>query len=133
MAGITFRDKKHNRSLDAGFSLWNGKQLGDVSKYQIGDVVGVCFADQHEKQKAIRENCPVGLDFFGNDGFVQVRCVVVVRHHGIVWRDVGKFEEITGCGIVLEGETGYWEDVLKWIVINERPDWIPENWDSSSS
>jgi hypothetical protein len=127
MAGITFRDRKYKRQLDASFSLWDGNNLGDVSSYHVGDIVGVCFADLHEKQDAIKEHCPMGFDFFANDGFIQVLCVVVKRHHSIVWKSVGRFDSLTTCNVVLEAESGYWEDVLKWIVTNEKPKWIPDD------
>lgn len=133
MAGITFRDRKYKRQLDAGFSLWDGEKLGDVSNYQVGDVVGVCFADQQKKQDAIREHCPMGFDFWGNGGFIQVLCVVVKRTHSVAWKSVGRFDALITCNVVLEAESGYWEDVLKWIVLNERPEWIPEDSDSASS
>ena len=126
MAGITFRDRKHQRSIDADFTLYERDQVGDVSTYQIGDVVGVCFADQHAKQKAIIKHCPVGFGFnYGDEGFIQVLCVVVQRHHSILWKSIGRFEEIPGCGIVLEAKSGYWEDVLRWIIVDEKPEWVP--------
>lgn len=125
MSGITFRDRKYGQSLDAGFYLKNG----DLSQYQVGDVVGVCFGDQQEKQRSISKHCPVAFgDFYGgSEGFVQVLCVVVQRTHSIVWKAIGRFDEITPCSVVLECKSGYWEDVLRWIVLGEQPDWIPDD------
>jgi hypothetical protein len=54
---------------------------------------------------------------------LQVKCVVVERHHAIVWKSVGQFEALTSCSVVLEAKDGYWEDVLKWVVLGHKPDW----------
>lgn len=133
MAGISFRGRKNHEHINAGFHLWAGKELADISGYLVGDTVCIGFVGQLAKRKAIAKHAPLDSGFYCGDGdFLQVRCVVVKRHHSMIWRDVGKFEELTTGDIIMEGETGFWEDVLRWIVVNEQPEWIPDDWDSSS-
>jgi len=127
MPEIIFQDRKYGSSLDASFGLWDGERLADVSSYQVGDTVSVCFPDEREKQAAINENQPASGDYYfgSGDGFIRVKCVVVRRSHSVVWKDTGKLQELMGMSIVLEAADGYWEDVLKWIMLGERPAWVP--------
>lgn len=127
MSGITFQDRKDKKPLDASFTLFNGEGIGDTSKYSIGDTVGVCFDNQKDKQDAIRQHGPREVKSVGDSGFIMVRCIVVKRHHSIVWQSIGRFRELISCSVVLEAESGFWEDVLKWIVIGTSPDWIPND------
>ena len=127
MGNISFRGRKNGKCFDAGFFLHATKHThADLSSWQVGDHVGVCFEDQAELIRQVGEHCPSGFAFHPAQGsFLQVRCVVVERHRGIIWKAVGRFDELLPCRIVLEAEDGYWEDVLRWVVLGQRPEWVP--------
>ena len=128
MAGITFRDIKNKRSLDASFTLYSKSRgvisMQSVDSWQKGDGVSVCFPDQKQMIKDIRENCPMEFEFYGSGDLLQVQCVVVERRHSVVWGSVGQFETLVSCSVVLEARDGHWEDVLKWVVLGQKPDWV---------
>jgi hypothetical protein len=127
MAGITFRDIKNKRSLDASFTLYSQRggvmSIQSVDAWQKGDGVSVCFPDQKQMIENIRQDCPMGFDFYGSGDLLQVQCVVVERRHSVVWKSVGQFETLVSCSVVLEAKDGYWEDVLKWVVLGQKPEW----------
>ena len=127
MAGITFRDIKHKQSFDASFTLYSDRggvmSLESVNEWQKGDGVSVCFPGQKQTIAEIQQDCPIGFDFYGSGDLLQVQCVVVERHHSVVWKSVGQFETLISCNVVLEAKNGYWEDVLKWVILGQKPDW----------
>ncbi len=127
---ISFRDRKNGRSLDASFFLSDGPKHGDVSKWHVGDGVSVLFEIDRSMVDAINENVTsesgvrANCDFGRDKGMVHVRCVVVQRHHACVWKEVGNLQDL-GTSVVLEAISGQWEDVLRWVVLDERPVWVP--------
>ncbi len=127
MAGIVFRDRKYGRHIDAGFYLLSDGQQADSSEYQVGDSMLVAFADQVEKANLIKEHVPSDMVFHVGNGFIQVPCTVVKRSHTIIWKSHGAFETLSLCSLTLECDTGLWEDVLKFLVLDIRPEWIPED------
>ncbi len=125
MAGIYFRERETKQHLDASFHLYESYvALGDVSTWYVGDIVGVCFDEQAEVIQQIAKHCPSGFNCPASGSFLQVPCSVVSRHHSIVWKKIGHFLELTTCDVTLEAENAWWEDVLKWVVLNRIPEWI---------
>lgn len=94
-----------------------------VDAWHKGDNVSVCFPDQLQLIEDIRKDCPVGVDFYGSGDLLQVKCVVVERYHSVVWRSVGQFETLVSASVVLEAKDGFWEDILKWVVLGQKPEW----------
>jgi hypothetical protein len=131
MAGISFRDRQYRRHMDASFYLGSrgssGPIVGNVSHWHIGDTVAVCFPGQRELITQVCRNCPHGFDFPNGGDLLQVLCTVVKRSHSIVWESVGRFDELTTCSVTLEAESGYWEDVLKWVILGQKPAWVSED------
>jgi hypothetical protein len=127
MAGITFRDIKDKRALDASFTLYSKRNevmsIQSVDYWHKGDNVSVCFPDQSQLIKDILQDCPADFDFWDSGDLLQVKCVVVERYHSVVWRSVGQLETMVTTSVVLEAKDGYWEDVLKWVVIGQKPEW----------
>ena len=127
MPEITFRDIKNKRSLDATFALYNKRggvmSIQSVDTWQKGDNVIICFPDQKKMIEDIQQNCPIGFNFYGAGDLLQVQCVVVERSHSVVWKSVGQFETLVSCSVVLEAKDGYWEDVLKWVLLDQKPEW----------
>jgi hypothetical protein len=118
MSGIQFRGRKDHEHLDSSYNLWDGEHLGDISSWHAGDTVAVCFAISKEQESLILDNTelPVG------SGLASVMCVVVRRSHSIIWRSVGRFESLITCSVLLEAESGQWEDVLRYIIFGKMPD-----------
>jgi hypothetical protein len=118
---ITFQTRKNGTPIDASFYL---KENGVASSpdWHIGDTVCFCFAVPKEQSDAIRNAYMDGIHVC--DKFVSIPCKVLKRSHSVVWKQVGIFETLTGTSITLEAESGNWEDVLLWIVKNEKPEWI---------
>lgn len=132
MGGITFRGRKYHEIMNASFNLYDRhfdrETLGDLSHYLVGDVVVVCFKGMHEKELAIVENCPDQTIGFGGHGLLHIMCVVVQRSHSIVWESTGKFVPLITASVVLEAQSGFWEDILRWVILDEKPAWIPDDW-----
>lgn len=127
MSGITFRYRKTHEHIDSSYYLMSGKEMGDASAWFTGDSISVCFDGQGDKIKAITADCPGRFDFNQHDDdFLSIPCEVVKRHRSIIWRDVGRFEELITCSVTLEATSGYWEDVLLWVILNQKPEWICE-------
>jgi hypothetical protein len=121
---ITFRTRQYERSVDAGFSLYDGDKL-TYPDWHVGDTVSFMFTASEEIAAAMEEYQPCDdYQFRAFDGYVHIPCVVVFRHHSAVWRDVGKFQMLTD-GVTLEAKTGHWEDVLVWVTTGKKPSWVP--------
>ena len=127
MSGISFRYRKTGRCVDAGFILFNGKEISNATRHwMVGDDVSVCFNKQNEISAAVREHAPWQMEIITNDGFISIPCRVVSRSHSVVWRQVGEFQHLQDCNVALEAVSGEWEDVLLWIVRGVKPEWVPE-------
>lgn len=127
MSGISFRYRKTGRAIDAGFSLYNGAAISlACNHWHVGDHVSVCFVDQREVVSAINEHAiNITAASMGGD-FLQIPCVVVERRHSVVWKAVGVFQHLIDSSVVLQAESGEWEDVLLWIVKGVKPEWVTE-------
>lgn len=97
--------------------------MGDMSSFRIGDEVHVMFDVTEEDQDKI--NRSKKLDVFLSRCKVHIPCVVVHRSRSLAWVAVGEFQDL-GFSMCLEASTDLWEDVLKWMIINDPPDWISE-------
>lgn len=126
MSSITFRGRKNHEQIDAAFFLFDGEKLSDMATWMVGDRVAVCFDNQDAIIAQVRQHQPSQFDFLATDQFLQIPCVVCARHRSIVFTKTGRFSELTfSVSAVLEAESGYWEDILRWAIANEKPNWIP--------
>lgn len=126
---IYFRDRKYKSTIDSSFMLMNGPEPGDTSAWMMGDAVSVLFDIPNEQADEINDSLSeetgvrVCKSMFGKTSTVDVPCVVVKRSHACAWRETGRLQDL-GPSITLEAVNGYWEDVLKWIILGQIPTWV---------
>lgn len=121
---VYFRLRKYENSLGQTFFLNNGKAIGDLSRFLVGDTVHVMFPVEAEIADAINalERSGFTVNVSSRPWHVHIACKVVERNHGIVWERVGSFQMVSSS-ITLEAEDGHWEDVLLWVTEGRKPEW----------
>lgn len=126
MSGISFRYRKTERAIDAGFHLFDGGEIATTSDWHVGDEVRVCFEVNDAIANQITWNAPSTMHDVPHSRFVHIPCVVVSRSHSVVWKAVGQLHRLSDCSVVLQAKSGEWEDVLLWIVKGIKPEWVTE-------
>jgi len=130
---LTFRTRKYGSYIDNSFFVKDGGQIVNMEKYLIGDRVSLMWPATPDKVEAFENLDPrlIGRDFYivdshrqqGEKATVATPCVVVQRTHAL--SRMGDFAEMRDFGltITLEAINGYVEDMLLWLMLNERPTW----------
>lgn len=132
---IYFRSRKYGTTIDSSFFLKNGQDIADLSGFLRGDSVLVMFRVDAEKYNALEYINPraignelnISTDYVGDTMrfTANIPCVVVERQHAIGWAAIGDMQYYAAT-ITLEAINGYAEDVLLWIMLNEKPTWAKE-------
>lgn len=133
---IHFRTRKYETPLDSSYFLRDGQDIGDLTKFLVGDQVSISWPCDEAKRDALEGldprvlgqsmDCPSRI---GNDDsfYIHTLCVVVERrHHLSRMGSVGDMKDF-GLSITLEGVNGFVEDMLLWLMLNERPVWAGED------
>jgi len=121
--GITFRRRKSGQNFDSSYSLYDGGKIICDPAWNVGDEVSVMFEVSKEIVKAVDELDDQVCHVW--NGFAHIPCKVVRKVHSISWKQVGQFQPLN-TSVVLEADQGYWEDLLAWIIVGERPAWAAE-------
>lgn len=139
MSNIHFRSRKYGQRgsyINASFYLrgYSGEQMAQARHYHVGDTVTLHWTITEEQYEAIDEMRQMNRDLSAYRDTLAgtrrctafVRLVVVAREHTLIpRRDDPLYLTDGGISIVLEGADGHQEDVLRWILLGERPAWAP--------
>lgn len=115
---VTFRKIRDKSSIDSSFLI-------APDGWHIGESVSVLFDVSSEQLEAIN-NHPDLLAIRDitdpTKGAVHIPCVVVKRHHSIVFARTGRFNPLSESA-TLEAVSALWEDVLLWVLLGQKPEW----------
>jgi hypothetical protein len=139
---IHFRDRKYGHHLNSSFFMSdNVNSIYDFSKFHKGDAVSIHWRITEKQYDAIKEMEYTGLkalrDSMTQDESrmysVMLKLVVAERSHSF-WPQRANLCNLVYAGedVTLEAADGWWEDVLKWVLLNEAPPWYrPEDEEES--
>ena len=132
---IYFRIRKYGTTVDSSFFLKDGQGIADLSGFLRGDSVLVMFRVDAEKYNALEcldprtigKDLRISVDYPGDAMrfTAHIPCVVAERGHGIGWAAMGEMQYY-GPTITFEAINGYAEDVLLWVILNEKPAWAED-------
>ena len=126
---IYVRSRHYGTMLDtAGFELTDGPdKIYDLSRFQVGDKVGLFVSLTKRQHWDIENMRGYGLSSYGgssltDDYHAEIPFTVVEKKHymglrkplGMSW---------AGTQIILEADSGYWEDVYLWVTQKIAPPW----------
>ena len=114
---VVFRTRKHGKTIDATFSIYSGESIA-IENFLVGDSISVMFCVSPEQKESIKQ---MALPVYGD--MVHIPCTVIKRSHAVVWTEVGRLDLISTNNIELQADSGYWEDILKWVIFNDPPEW----------
>lgn len=120
MSTIYFRRRKEHDTVDSSYFLYDGPNATEAKHWLIGDEVTVMFSADDEMTKACASLGQHKFTIYGN--IAQIPCTVVKRSHAAMWKMTGNLQDL-GTQIVLEANSGLWEDLLLWIIFGKRPQW----------
>lgn len=133
---IHFRTRKYHSHIDSSYFLKDGPNIKDMAEMLVGDSVHLSWPCGAKHRDAVENLDPrvIGRDFYVTDSYstndemrVWTPCIVAERSHGIS-RHKGAVGNLRyyGLTITLEAVNGYVEDMLIWLMLNERPSWAGE-------
>lgn len=128
MSNVFFREigEHSTKCIDCSFCLWKehdiANRLEAIKHYHVGDTVSVCFQNQHVLCDLIRE---FSERHVSSEAFIAIQCKVVERHQSMVFSKFGFMEPLSGVHVTLEAINLIEQDILKAVLIRERPRWIP--------
>lgn len=128
MSNVFFREigEHTTKCIDSSFCLWKEHDLQNrldaIKHYHVGDTVSVCFPNQNALCDLIRE---FSERHVSSEGFLAISCKVVERHQSMVFSKFGFMEPLSGVHVTLEAINLIEQDILKAVLIRERPRWIP--------
>lgn len=129
---IHFRTRQYKTVIDSSYFLKDGRELGNLTTFLLGDIVTISWPADAEKYNAIENINPRAL---GDDLYCAVSwgdqasfhmyttCIVVERRRNLAHLEKGADLRDFGLTIVLEATNGYVEDMLLWLMLDERPVW----------
>lgn len=129
------RSKKYGYELDTSFFLKNGNNFIGPKNLHTGDTFKLLLDVTGEQVEAINEMKHVGLsanyklDFSDRNkstGTVFIPFRIVEISHCFSWHEVGLLG-LVDSSVYIEAESGYWEDVFRWLCMGERPPWVHED------
>jgi hypothetical protein len=109
----------------------DGQNIDDLSRCQIGDSVSIIF-DIPQKiadmvsESGLSDSAGIRIYKDNNTYSVHIPFKIIERDHSFSWNDIGTLQTL-GTSIYVEAKSGYWEDMFKWICLNERPIWAVED------
>lgn len=126
MANLFVCDRHTKQEFDCMFYVRNATAPADLSACHVGDSVTLYFADEQTRIDLIAQHGPPHVRRPTDLGLLQIPCVVSRRNHGLVWESPGRMQIFTRCSVTVEAISDEWQDVLLWVVLDARPEWIPK-------
>jgi hypothetical protein len=124
---IFFRDKKYQKEINCSFFVNSLEDsTASLKSYFVGDRVTILSQILVEQAEAIN-NLKISemraSNLHGDDWHIDMPFRVVQRTHGLSFQgERGTLQEL-GLSLVLEAETGLWEDIFLWLCCGQQPEW----------
>lgn len=130
MVTVYVRPFGSDGEFNCSFHITDGEKEIGADSWMVSDSVSLMFDVSEEIHRAINRMEFLHVRSHGNTMgnapySVHMKFKVVKRSHGAVWKATGKLLSL-GSSIWLEASNRTWEEVFRWVCLDEKPDWAGE-------